>query len=123
MTLVDFMAFALAVYLVVEDWETGTIFERWRQKIRAAAADVRAGNSADFPGEDPYAGAMARFVITLLDCPYCLGHWVALALALLCVVPGLVWPGWRIFLVPLYALGAAGVAFVLRDLATWLQDH
>lgn len=107
MTPLEFLALTLASGAVVDAWRQGSLFSGPRVRV------ARAAERAD-------GGVVAR----MLDCWYCLAHWVPAALLAAFFLPGLEWPALRPYLMlPVYALAATRIVVLVNGLVPAALRH
>lgn len=108
MTTLEFLAISLAAAAIVDAWRKGSIFAG----PRAAVADI-AANSPDAPA-----------YYRLLDCWYCLSYWVPALLIAPLVLPGLIWPPLKPYLMlPAYGLAATRLLVLVNGLVPERMRH
>jgi hypothetical protein len=104
MKLLDLIALGLATSAIVAGWRHGSIFATARAKVEVLA------------GEHDRSGSRRLLWAALLDCAFCLSYWAPLVPALL-LAAAACWPRWSPFWqLPVYALAATRLSWLLNVL-------
>lgn len=112
MTLVEFLALCLAAGAVVDVWFQGEIFSTFRGAVVSRVA------RAESTGHRPPLWA------SVLDCWFCMMHWVAGLLVLGLVLPGEIYqPARTLLWLPIYTLAAIRAASLLNMLLPEHMQH